>query len=135
MNPSTVPGRIDPSGGVIIADLPRDVIELCQGDPGFEVLWCIGQRAKLLIRGHDQMIRIALFDLSLGVGPLLGKQAGPREVEIGRQHIEQVFIDRSGEAMEWTPPLFCFIIVRQVPEDGRFRVFRLKNITYERPPP
>ena len=37
--------------------------------------------------------------------------------------------------MEWTPPLFCFIIVRQVPEDRRFRVFRLKNITYERPSP
>ena len=23
-------------------------------------------------------------------------------------------------SMEWTPPLLCFIIVRQVPEDGRF---------------
>ena len=51
---------------------------------------------KLLPRGHDEPGRIGLADLALGVGGLLGKVAGPMEVEVGVERFGVKAIDVRG---------------------------------------
>ena len=80
----------------MIADLPRDVIEWLQGDPGLEVLWSIGRARNV---SYDVLIRSVLFDLPLGIDPRLGKQVGPMDVERRCPPVEPECIDRSGEAL------------------------------------
>jgi len=75
-------GFVELLGGVVVGQSCGLVLELGQGDTGFEEGVGIGQRSQFLQGRHDQPLGVAFFYLALGINGVLGKYAGAVEVEV-----------------------------------------------------
>ena len=76
-------GFVELLGGVVVGQSGSLGLELGQGNTGFEKGVGIGQRGQFLQGRHDQPLGVAFLYLALAINGVLGKQAGPVEVEVG----------------------------------------------------
>ena len=79
-----------------------DGVELLEGGPRGEVDGG-GERLELLIGRHDVGVAVALAAGPLGVDGLGGEEAGPVEVEIGREAFWVKSLTRWGGALGMWP--------------------------------
>lgn len=93
-----VPRLVEASGGVIIAGVQRERIEAFEGDAGLEKVGEPGQRAELVVGRHEGGIRVALALSAFVIDEDLWEEAGPVEVEVGREHVEGKVVDGESEA-------------------------------------
>ena len=84
--------------GIIVAQGEGDGVELLEGGPRGEVDGGLGERLELLIGRHDVGVAVALAAAALGVDGLGGEEAGPVEVEIGREDVLGEVVDALGVA-------------------------------------
>ncbi len=85
--------------GIIVAQ--GDGVELLEGGPRGEVDGGLGERLELLIGRHDVGVAVALAAAALGVDGLGGEEAGPVEVEIGREDVLGEVVALGVAAGEW----------------------------------
>ena len=83
---------------IIVAQGEGDGVELLEGGPRGEVGGGLGERLELLIGRHDVGVAVALAAAALGVDGLGGEEAGPVEVEIGREDVLGEVVDALGVA-------------------------------------
>ena len=84
--------------GIIVAQGEGDGVELLEGGPRGEVDGGLGERLELLIGRHDVGVAVALAAAALGVDGLGGEEAGPVDVEIGREDVLGEVVDALGVA-------------------------------------
>ena len=80
-----VAGRVEGTRGLVVAQGRSHGIELREGGPGLQTGDGVGQRLQLLVGGHDVSAAVALADATLGVDGFAGEEAGPVEIEVGRE--------------------------------------------------
>ena len=93
-----VPRLVEESGRVIIAGLEGERIEGFEGDAGLEEVVECGQRAELFIGRHEGGIGVALTLPAFVIDEDLWEEAGPVEVEVGREDVEGKVVDGESEA-------------------------------------
>ena len=71
-------------------------IQLFEGDAGFEVLVCVGQRLELFVWRHHKFVGVALALTTLGVGNGLCVEARAVEIEVGVEMVAAEDVDQSG---------------------------------------
>lgn len=70
---------------VIVTEPMRGRLQYFKRDPGFQVILGLRERFQLLIGRHHRLIVVHLAFLALRIRPNLRKEAGPVEIEVGRE--------------------------------------------------
>ena len=89
---------VEEASGLIVADGVGDVIELSEGDAGFEVGFGIREGLELLVWGHHLFVAIAFTKAALVIDFLGGKEAWSMEVEVRGEDVLSEVIDLLSEA-------------------------------------
>ena len=70
---------------LIVTELMRGRLQYFKRDPGFQVLLGFRECFQFLIRRHHRLIAVHFAFLALRICPGFLKEAGPVEVQIGRE--------------------------------------------------
>ncbi len=114
---SLLSGLLSKVRGLIVTEPMRDRLQYFKRDPGFQVVLGLRDGFQLLLGRHHRLIAVHRACLALGICLDLRKEAGPVEVEVGR---EVLLIEG---IHEWGPTLRKVALAKEFPDHGPILTF------------